>query len=59
MAKRTWGKLTKADDQHLARLTDRLDSRLTAPGETVEERELQVETAAFIRTTLEQLKAKK
>ena len=59
VAKRTWGKLTKADEKQLSRLTDKLDDRLTAPGETVEERELQAETAAFIKTTLKQLKAKK
>ncbi len=59
VAKTNWGKLTKADEQQLSRLTDKLDSRLTAPGETVEERELQAETAAFIRTALEQRRAKK
>jgi predicted ATP-binding protein involved in virulence len=59
IAKRTWGKLTKDDEQQLAQLTDKLDDRLTAPGETVEERELQAETAAFIKTTLKELKAKK
>ncbi len=59
IAKRTWGKLTKDDEQQLSRLTAKLDDRLTAPGETIEERELQAETTAFIKTTLKHLKAKK
>ena len=59
VAKRTWGKLTKDDEQQLSWLTDKLDNRLTAPGESIEERELQAETAAFIKTTLKELKAKK
>ncbi len=59
VARRTWGKLTRAEGQQLARLTEMLDDRLTAPGETAEERELQAKTAAFIRTALERRKAKK
>ncbi|MHB1560684.1 MAG: AAA family ATPase, partial [Isosphaeraceae bacterium] len=59
VARRTWRKLTRAEGQQLAQLTEKLDDRLTAPGETAEERELQAETAAFIRTALERRKAKK
>jgi len=59
VAKRTWGQLGPGEKKQLAKLETELAGRLTAPGETIEERELQAETAAFIKTSLKQLKAQK
>ncbi len=58
VARRTWGKLTGAEERELATLADELDDRLTAPGETAEERELQAETSAYLKKTLERIKSK-
>ena len=58
IGKRTWGRLTEVDQRHLSQLTEELEKHLTAPGETVEERTLQAETAAVLKTYAEQLREK-
>jgi energy-coupling factor transporter ATP-binding protein EcfA2 len=55
VAKRTWGKLSAAEKKQLARLEESLADRLTAPGESIEEREQQAEMSRYIAETLGQL----
>ncbi len=55
VAKRTWGKLSAAEKKQLARLEESLADRLTAPGESIEEREHQAEMSRYITETLDQL----
>ena len=48
VARRTWGQLTPAEKKQLARLESDLADRLTAPGESVKERELQTEMSRYV-----------
>jgi hypothetical protein len=52
VAKRTWGQLTPAEKKQLARIESELADRLTAPGESVKERELQTEMSRYVAETL-------
>jgi hypothetical protein len=58
VAKRSWSKLSAAEKRALARLETQLADRLTAPGETVDERERQVEMARYVEETLGKLGGK-
>jgi predicted ATP-binding protein involved in virulence len=53
--RRTWAELTEQDKKELIRLEDRLSQRLTAPGESVNERTKQIEMARYVERTLENL----
>jgi len=59
VAKRTWGKLTATERTQLAQLESQLAGRLTAPGETVDERERRVEMANYVDETLKMIGGKK
>jgi energy-coupling factor transporter ATP-binding protein EcfA2 len=52
VAKRSSGQLTPAEKKQLARLEERLADRLTAPGETAEERSIQQDMARYVEQTL-------
>jgi hypothetical protein len=52
VAKRSWGQLTPVEKKELASLEVRLADRLTAPGETTEERSMQQEMAQYVKQTL-------
>ena len=52
VAKRSWAELTTAEKKELARLEERLAHRLTAPGETAEERAIQQDMADYVERTL-------
>ncbi len=55
VAQREWKELSKAEQQELSKLEERLSNRLTAPGETVRERERQVQMAVYVDKTLNAL----
>lgn len=57
VAKRTWGQLTPEQQTELTRLETKLASRLTAPGETIEERDRQVQMDQYIAATLKNIGA--
>jgi len=59
IGKRTWGKWTEGDQRELSQLAEELEKHLTAPGETVEERTLQAETAEVLRNYAKQLGEKR
>jgi hypothetical protein len=58
VARRTWGQLTPEEKNQLTVLETKLADRLTAPGESVEERERQAEMDQYIAATLEEVGAK-
>ena len=53
--RRTWEKLSRQEQVELAELEVRLSQRLTAPGESLNEREKQIEMAQYVEKTLERL----
>jgi AAA domain, putative AbiEii toxin, Type IV TA system/AAA domain len=57
VARRTWTELSQSEREELTRLEEALSERLTAPGETVQERERQAEMAAYVDRTLKELEA--
>ena len=58
VAKRSWGQLSPEEKKSLALLEVRLADRLTAPGETIDERERQAEMALYVSETLGKLGGK-
>jgi hypothetical protein len=58
VAKRSWTQLSSPERKRLARLEEQLSNRLTAPGETVEERDLQAKMASYVSETLVKLGGK-
>jgi len=58
VAKRSWNQLSAPESSKLANLEVQLSNRLTAPGETVEERDLQAKMASYVSETLVKLGGK-
>ena len=59
VAQRAWGQLKPAEKTELAKLETRLSERLSAPGESVAERERFIEMNAYVDATLAKLKGAK
>ena len=59
VSQRTWGQLKPSEKTELAKLETRLSERLSAPGETVAERERFIEMNAYVDNTLGKLKGAK
>jgi hypothetical protein len=59
VAKREWNRLNSADKKKLAAVEKQLAQRLTAPGETVEERKQQAAMQEFVAQTMAKLEAGK
>lgn len=53
VAKREWNQLSGADQKRLTRLEGQLSERITAPGESLEERNRQEEMMKFVDQTLQ------
>ena len=58
VARRTWGKLSPEEKGQLTVLETKLAGRLTAPGESVEEREREAQMDQYIAATLDEVGAK-
>jgi energy-coupling factor transporter ATP-binding protein EcfA2 len=56
LGRKEWEQLTPAEKKELAQLEEALSGRLTAPGETPEERERQRKMAEYVDRTLQELK---
>jgi len=59
VAKRAWGQLGPGEKKQLSKIEMELASRLTAPGETMEDREREAEMARYVKETIGQLEAKR
>ncbi len=57
--RRTWADLTAGEQRELAQLEEQMSTRLTAPGESVREREKQIEMAQYVERTLEKLESER
>ncbi|MGD0044418.1 MAG: hypothetical protein ABSE84_29120, partial [Isosphaeraceae bacterium] len=55
VARRQWNKLNEKERKELIQLEERLAQRLTAPGETAEERLRQQEMGKYVEETLTKL----
>jgi predicted ATP-binding protein involved in virulence len=59
VGRKTWQQLTRQEQEELTRLEEDLSERLTAPGETLEERKMQRKMAEYTEQTLQELKGRK
>jgi hypothetical protein len=59
VARRQWNKLNESERKVLVQLEERLAQRLTAPGETAEERSLQVDMEKYVKRMLTKLETTK
>ena len=58
VAKRQWGQMSGADQQRLTQLESELAGRITAPGESLEERTRQEEMMEYVEQTLQRIGGK-
>jgi hypothetical protein len=57
VAKRSWGQLKPVERKRLAGIEKKLAGRLTAPGDSIEERETQAKMANYVAETLDEIGA--
>ncbi|WP_165223696.1 AAA family ATPase [Aquisphaera insulae] len=58
IARRSWTQLSQVEKRRLTKLESNLANRLTAPGETVDERDRQAQMAQYVEKTLQKLGTK-